>query len=310
MSTLYLLVPGLFDSPYPDVSGDHPNLDMLLSRSHHVVENEDNFESLLCSFFDVHALQGEDLPSAALMLSGEGGEPHSDYWAAVAPVHLHADRDRLLLSPLPCSAIEQADIDRLREAFNRHFGDDGLELFTDYPQRWYLRLRQQRKLTTASLTQVAGRSLDPFLPQGADAPWLRGLMNESQMLLHSLDIPSLNGLWMWGFGRLPQLLQSPFGELSGTHPLLRGLQLHSATACRGDDRLLVADACQQALESGSRRLWIEAVESLDALLAGELKALSTGGLGQITLLDGAGLRFEFRPWMRFRWWRKPYPGNP
>ena len=306
MLTQYLLVPGLFEPPDSEYDGHFPHLDMLLSRSDHVVEKEDSFESFLCSHFDVSPPPNQDLPSASLMLSGEGGAPQSDNWAVVAPVRLHVDRDRLLLFPVLLENIERSDVDRFREAFNQHFCDDGIELITDFPRHWYLRLQQPRQLTTSSLAQVAGRTLDPFLPGGADAGWLRRLLNESQMLLHSLDIAALNSLWIWGVGQLPEAVHCPFGELSGDNLLLRGLQANADPGCRGEARLMVKDASLQAVESGDQQQWLQAMEDLDAIIEKLLKALSNGSIRKIILQDGSGNSFHYRSFMRFRLWRREF----
>lgn len=308
MLTQYLLVPGLFEPPDPEITGHFPNLDMLLSRSDHVVEKNDDFESLLCSHFDVESPPNQDLPSAPLMLSGEGGEPQTESWAVAAPACLHVDRDRLLLLPMAVEDIERFDVDRLREAFNRHFRDDGIELLTDFPRHWYLRLQQPRELTTSSLAQVAGRTLDPFLPSGKDSGWLRGLMNESQMLLHGLEIPGLNGLWIWGVGQLPEAVHSHFGEISGDNPLLRGLKANAAPApgSHDGDRMMVNDAPLQAVQSGDQPQWLVAMEDLDAAVGELLQELRAGEIRQIILQDGSGSSFYFRPFMRFRLWRSPF----
>lgn len=306
MPTQYLLAPGLFEPPDPEFDGHFPHLDMLLSRSDHFIEKKANFESLLCSHFDVVPPAGQDLPSASLMLSGEGGEPHSDNWAVVAPVRLHVDRDRLLLIPLSLEDLECSVVDRLREAFNQHFGDDGVELITDYPRHWYLRLQKPRQLTTSPLSQVAGRTLDPFLPGGADAGWMRRLLNESQMLLHSLDITGFNSLWIWGFGQLPQAVRSHFGELSGDNLLLHGLQVNAVPGSRGKARLMVKDASQRAVESGDQQQWLQAMKDLDGSIEVLMKELSNGGIRKIILQDSSGNSFHFRSLMRFRLWRSRF----
>ena len=308
MLTQYLLAPGLFEPPDTEFDGGFSHLDRLLSRSDHVIDKQQSFESLLCSHFDVAPALNRDLPSASLMLSAEGGEPRSDNWAVVAPVRLHVDRDRLLLIPLPLEEIECPDVDRLREAFNQHFSDDGVELITDFPRNWYLRLQQPRQLTTSSLAQVAGRTIDPFLPGGADARWLRRLLNESQMLLHSLDIPGFNSLWIWGVGELPQVVSCPFGELSGDNLLLRGLQNNAVSGCRGRDRMMVKEAPLQAVASGDQQHWLQAMEDLDATVEELMQELSSGGMRKIILQDGSGNSFHFRALMRFRLWRRDF--NP
>ena len=306
MPALHILAPGLFESPQPAEPCRFPALDMLLSRSDHLHQGEVGFEALLCSLFGLHAETGRDLPTAALMLLAEGGDPREHCWAAVAPAHLHVDRDRLLLAPMNPAALCSADIARLREAFNRHFEEDGVELLTDRPRNWYLRLRQPRELSTSPLADVAGRTLDPFLPRGRDAAWLRGLMNEAQMLLHELAIANLNSLWFWGSGRLPAAVCCRFGKINGDNLLLRGLQAHAAPPCSGGDRLVLVDEPLLAVQRGDQQLWRRAMQQLQEVVGDGLAALSRGEIDSITLQDGSGGSFHFRRSMRYRWWRRPY----
>jgi hypothetical protein len=306
MPALQILAPGLFEAPQPAEPCRFPALDMLLSRSDHLQRGEVGFEALLCSLFDLHAETGRDLPTASLMLLAEGGDPRQHCWAAVAPAHLHVDRDRLLLAPVDPAALRSEEIARLRDAFNRHFHEDGVELLTDRPRNWYLRLRRPRELLTSPLADVAGRTLDPFLPRGQDAAWLRGLMNEAQMLLHELAIANLNSLWFWGSGRLPAAVSCRFGQISGDNLLLRGLQAHAVPPCSGSDRLVLLDGPLLAVQRGDQQLWRRAMQQLQETVAAGLAALSRGEVDSITLQDGSGASFYFRHWMRYRWWRRPY----
>lgn len=306
MPALHILAPGLFEAPLPAEPCRFPALDMLLSRSDHLTQGEGGYEALLCSLFDLHAEPGRDLPTASLMLLAEGGDPRQYWWAAVAPAHLHVDRDRLLLSPLDPAALCSEDIARLRDAFNRHFHEDGVELLTDRRRNWYLRLRHPRELLTSPLADVAGRTLDPFLPRGQDAAWLRGIMNEAQMLLHELAIADLNSLWFWGSGRLPAAVRCRFGEIRGDNLLLRGLQAHASPPCSGDDCLVVVDQPLLAVLRGDQELWRRAMQQLQEVVAEGLGALSRGEVDSITLLDGSGGSFHYRRLMRYRWWRRPF----
>jgi hypothetical protein len=156
------------------------------------------------------------------------------------------------------------------------------------------------------LADVAGRTLDPFLPRGRDAAWLRGLMNEAQMLLHELAIADLNSLWFWGCGRLPAAVRCRYGKITGDSLLLRGLQAHAAPPCSGGDRLVLVDEPLLAAQRGDQQLWCAAMQQLQEVVGEGLGALSRGEIDSITLQDGGAASFYFRRLMRYRWWRRPY----
>ena len=82
----HLLVPGLFEAPerFPQ-NFPTPNLDGILGHARPGTENSRGFEQILCSHFSLSANTGKDLPTGALSLLGDGGNPGEAVWANIAP---------------------------------------------------------------------------------------------------------------------------------------------------------------------------------------------------------------------------------
>jgi hypothetical protein len=91
------------------------------------------------------------------------------------------------------------------------------------------------------LSEVVGRNVDSFLPEGtAGADW-RFVTNEVQMLLHGAEVnrereargvPPINSLWFWGGGRAPTSLPGRFSKVYAGSVFSRGLAV--LTGLRAD----------------------------------------------------------------------------
>lgn len=315
--THHLLVPGLLEPPQALPDGvATPILDQILACGDHSSGNIVGFEQALCDHFQVRENDPElDLPVGALSLLGEGGEPGSYCWACVSPAHLYPDRDRLLLFPLPVSEIPDESIINIRDAFNVHFDDRGLKLFCYPDGRWYLRIGESRRMKTYPLTDVAGRSIDSFLPHGEDAAWLNSIVNEAQMLLHQLSgtihgSPNFNTFWIWGFGKLPGNCVSDFEAVLGKHPLLNGLAIKSGVPVQDGGQspahsvLQVDTAVHQAVLFSDMDAWCSAIVALDQLCEKLLDQSLANRCDQLILQDDLGNIFRYRHKMRWRFWRQ------
>ena len=250
MTIATLLVPGLFEPPDPESLTKTSLLDHLCARGELTRESARGYEELLAEAFGLET-GGIDIPSGALLANLQIEDGEGAQWACVAPVYLHVDRDRLILVPVE---QERIDSSRVRDSFNAHFADGGLVLHTPEEGPWLLRLAAQREVGTSSLDQVAGRSLDPFLPVGADAAWLRSLMNECQMLLHQLEVAEqCNSFWIWGFGTLPVLSSRPYG-IAGNSQLVKAfLDVCPESTTVSGSTLHVIETCMQGRHYGDHQ---------------------------------------------------------
>ena len=109
------------------------------------------------------------------------------------------------------------------------------------PQRWYLYLPEAPLISTVSPGEIAGQTIDPNLPHGRDAAVWHALMNEVQMLFHQHPVnaqreasgePTINSLWFWGEGRLPETVHRPHMQVATDHPLAMGLARFTQTPRR------------------------------------------------------------------------------
>jgi hypothetical protein len=308
----HLLVPDLF---LPDSAGagayqnlSFPALEMLLARGVSQRGAGMSLERWLAAAF--HVAPQYDLPLAALSLRGEGIDPADACWLQADPVHLKVQGDHLVLADSKSFDITRSETADMLAALNAHFLQDGIEFIAPVPQRWYARVRDEPRIRTTPTTEVAGRSIERFLPRGDDAARWRRLSNEAQMLLHSHPCNDaremrgklmINSVWFWGAGRLSRV----DGDVSyqvvySGHPLAvglastAGLEIESAPhssaelikAHRGEPRdralLVVLEALRDALNDV--QAWRRALGELEARwFAPLLEALKRGDVKKVTL---------------------------
>jgi len=236
----HLLVPDLFwpasagNEPYRGL--ELPALETLLARGRRLRTPGASLERWLAG----HYRLADALPLAAYSLRGDGGDPGEDWWMCADPVNLRFHGDRLLLADASRLAITPDESRECLAALNTHFSDEGISFVAPRPERWYLRTAHETRLQSAPTSEVAGRNVEAFLLQGDESARWRKLMNEAQMVLHQQPCndfrerqarPAVNGIWVWGPGRLQQLAASYEG-LWSDHPLAAGLAAASGAAAR------------------------------------------------------------------------------
>lgn len=283
----------------------------------------------LAGAFGVRPQPGADLPSAALCLSAVSRvEPASVCWYHADPVHLRADRDRLLLFAGPGLGVSAEEAAALAEAFNAQFAPDGLALRVPHPGRWYLQVRERPDLQTRPLHSVVGRPLEALLPSGRWARAWSRWQTETQMLFHAHPVnaererrgrPLLSGLWTWGGGTLPKVTQGP-DLMIADHPLALGLAATAGTPVAGLGALDAADhrliyepergsvlvfwdrAWWPALEGG-QGAWADAIATLETRVRVLLSDLESARIRSLTIDDGASLRLALTRGALRRFWR-------
>ncbi len=264
----------------------------------------DSVDSLL-AFFD-------DLPTPGpLAACAEGLAPDYFYYRA-APVHLRADRDRVLLFGLDRRRINAAEALEIANSFNELYqgSDFQLQVFNGH---WTLRTSGPIGPELPELAAVTGRYLDTAL--GADLkgrPW-RQLLNETQMLLHehpvnqaraANDVPVINGLWFWGGGYyLPPEQPPVIQRVIADNPLGRGIARytqaqwysadpsHLAECDRDSTTLVVLDRAENAMNAADIGAWEEAVRDFDVRWATPLEQVAKRCGGRMALLTGGSRQF-------------------
>ena len=308
-------------------AGEFPNLAWLLARANSAPAAGDSAESLLANCID-------GLPAPGpLVAAGHGLAPDSHCYRA-APVHLRADRDRLLLFAGEALEPDPEDALRLVDEFNAAFAEDGLSL-TVADGDWLLFAKAPPGPDLPPLTRVAGQYMDTVLPTDAAArPW-RQLLNEVQMMLHEHPVnqareargeAAINGLWFWGGGPSAAPAVPLPGAVIGTDALSRGLTRPGDAALAGiealaghhdamassnpagsQSALMVWTDAEAALTGGDAPGWLDALQRFERDVAGPLAPMAARGQLGLRLFCGNGLVYTLGAGARWRFWRRPGP---
>ena len=329
---LRILCPGLLgpvggpQSALDPLLGPLPALDRLLDRADRESTQGDDPLEILAAAFGLAPPAGGDLPSAALSrLADAPDRPPQGFWLHADPVHLRADRDRLLVFAGPRLGIEAEEASGLAAAFNVHFASDGLALEVTDPGRWYLHAEVPPEIVTTPIHRVAGGPADPHLPRGPGAGVWTRLQTEAQMLFHDHPVnrvresagrPLISGLWTWGGGVLREVAAAGHRLVVADHPLARGLARAAGAEARPIDGwrpggspapaevLMFWDRPWWPAIDGDTDGWRSAVVALDAWLAAPLEMLRRGALRALVLEDGRGTRFVATRGGLRRFWRR------
>jgi len=328
---LSLLVPGLL-GPLPAaargweaLAAPSPALVAILARGRRGGGRAENYYALIDSLFE--RTPAAPLPAAALSLLGEHGQAEPGHWLRADPVHLRADRDRVVLFGGPRIQLDVAEATALVEECNRFLAQDGLSLHAPHPNRWYLRCEQPTRLDADPTVSLIGRYVDSHLPRGADARRWLSLLTELQMLLHGSGInlsregrgqPSVNSVWLWGEGALPDTVRASWSRVFADEPVLRGLgRLGGAAVAAppsqlgdiepGDDTLVCLLGAHEALLLDDLERWRGALDQLERdWLTPALARLRRGELDQLELIaESGGWRLRRGDLRRF--WRRLGP---
>jgi hypothetical protein len=319
---LELVLPGLLgggsDRPLPA-------LELLLARGRRAEGPCEDLESWLFRGFDV---KSETLPAGALAALALGLEPGERFWLRADPVHLRADRDRLLLFPSPAFALASEESAQLAGALERHFS--GLfELKALRPDLWVIATADETPLGAKAPLELVGQNVDSNLP---GKRW-HALLNEIQMALYQHPVntereargePVVNSVWLWGGGRLPRAAASRWKSVAASDPVALGLARlsgarHGLARASADEwldgapadgrHLVVLDAARAPRALGDAAGLARALHALEERwFAPLLSALRSERIGMVTLhAPEAGLSFETIRGDLRRFWRRPRP---
>jgi hypothetical protein len=329
---LRFLIPALFE-PLEQLraSGGHlSGMDTaaaLLARADRLPGPDDELERVLCDAFGLTPSADADLPVAALTRLADTGHGDDAFWLRADPLHLRADRDRLLAFGGAALELSQQEAAALVGELNAHFQADGWTLEAPHPARWYLRLSEDPGIRTTAVAEVLGKDVDRLLPTGPDARRWHGLLNEVQMLLHSSAVnaaredsgtPAVNSVWFWGGGRMPHVVDSPWDGVWSDEPLAKGLAMRGGVAC-GDlpagaeawlaasapgSHLLVMSRLRDAALSGDLSAWSREVEALARDWLEPLRrALMRGSLERLEVVTCDGQLYRIGRRQLWRFWR-------
>ena len=310
-----------------------PALSALLARSRASHCATQSLEEALCRCF------GHEVSSAlgAFRLLGEMGsetENATARWLCADPAHLRFHQERLILADAQQLAIQPEEARQLLAALNAELPEIG-RFYAATPERWYLQLANPdlSTLTAPPLATVAACGVDEILPEILEDRQWRRQFTAIQTVLHAHPLNrqrddagrlTINSLWLWGDGHLPERQESVFDGLWSTHPLARGLARAAgvarhplpldaaqflAHAARGTQQLVVLEDLMSPVQYENTEAWHEALLSLENRWFAPLKrALATGKIKQLHLQAPclhAALAWDCRPADRWKFWKKP-----
>jgi len=344
-ASLTLFVPGLLQrlcERNPPECPSLPTLQRVMSRARASAFPTDSANHALLQLFGCGSSAA--VATAALSRLGDGvapdraadGDGDGGHWLRADPVHLYTDRDRLLLFDARQLDIQQQEADAIGDHLASFFDEDGMQLYTPRPDRWYLHLPATPSLQTSALEQVSGRDLLQYMPGGEQGGEWRRRLNEVQMLLfeHAINQrreqhgrPTINSLWFWGNGELPAAPKRRFTQVYSDHPVGLGLARLTSTpterlpdgagqwlehfADNGDaqgEYLIQLDAIRDAHTLGSATDWSHALTGFEQhWLRPLLTAVSDRHLSRLRLIPANQRQYQIdRATMR-RWWRRSHP---
>jgi len=333
LQNLHLVVPGLL-GPMPTLDQVHPEpgfkpLEKWLARSNHQACPQGDLESVLFNLFGIPTGDSRNLPTAAYRRLGDGGAADSRYWLQLTPVYLRPDQDRLLLFDVEDLDLMLPEAQGLAKLFNDHFVDEGWQVEVRHPHRWYLPLEQEPDLKTYELTDVFGRNMDLFLPEGEEGIRWHGVLNEIQMLFYTAELNEqreqsgkgpVSGLWLSGGGRSTGRPQTGLGAVYGDSVLLRGLasaagkplaalpeQADSLLDSDGGDILVCYEQLRRSVLCADPYAWSEQVALLQRWVEPLVLAVRQKRLETLHLYPCNGQQYSIDRGTLRRFWKRPRP---
>jgi hypothetical protein len=216
----------------------YPALHRFRSRSRPCPVLGDSIEAVLLDKFGVK--RQRDWPIAPFARLGDGEQPDRAHWLCADPVHLHADRDALVLVDASRFALDATEAAALVGTLNEYFAAERIEFAAPTAKRWYVKVPHTPDMETVPLREAAGRSVGELLPRGSDALAWHRRFNELQMVLHDHPVnqerearaePAVNSTWFWGGGTLPDRIASNWVHVWSRDALARGLSIAAGILC-------------------------------------------------------------------------------
>lgn len=334
---LELVVPALFAAQdLPPAS--MPALELLLARGRRTDSPAGNLETWLWRAFGFKQSAAENLsiPAGALTALAHGLEPGAHQWLRGDPVHLRADRDRLLLMPSQAFAVSAEEARALTDALAPLLSGK-FTLHPLQPDQWCVRVEDENDFNNRNgiaadarpPIDLAGADIDPHLPP---KPW-HPLLTEIQMALYEHPVntarerrgdPVINSVWLWGAGKLPRAANGPWQSVSAGDSVASGLARSAGIRHRAPGagarewlgrapqegrHLVVLDDLRGVQALGDMEGMARRLQALEAnWFAPLLAALKAGRIGMLTVhVPDAAVSFEAVRGDLHRFWRRPRP---
>ena len=260
---------------------------------------------------------------AALRYLGQTGAAPAAWIAAADPVHMETCIDHIRIHALPPAAVSPADLEVSFERLQKALGHDPDEqaetvdalAFRTVGETGYIESRAA-PLETPQVSGLAvnGREPSPFMPDGTDGDGgqrFHRLHSEVQMVFHDASLlaahpergnVAVNGLWIWGGGRLPVVSDSELPALFSDDDLVSGYW-----RAAGAEPKTLPDDLRDCVTSGGAPFVVVSVRRDPNAVQQAIDLLKAGELSRLALLLEGDLVVELSRADRFRFWRRPDP---
>jgi len=242
-------------------------------------------------------------------------------WLGAHPAHVRPEiNGARLMAYGQALALDASQCEALLRPLRPLFGDAGMLIDAPSPSRWYLRLAPGAQLPSfAGPDEALGADLFEHLPGSTDASsadgrrW-RALLSEAQVVLHNhplnatraaAGLPTVNSLWFWGAGRLPDHVRSAYDQVASdddallAFAALAGVEVAPLpTSYPGGDGAAVFDLRRARDLSRLQADWLDPL----------LDALGQGRVVQVSLDFADGVAYRLARAHRWRFWRRPLRG--
>ena len=307
-----------FASSLAQAQGSLPGLRKAISRGDR--ERFSNQSVALCHLFGFDFDNLHDIPVATLRASGNGFDSSTGYWLCADPVHLHPDLDHVVLFDKQHFKLSANELSHLVEGIKELLVDSGIETWIGHDLSLYFRLEDIPAVNFTPLSEVVGKNILPYLPEGEDAAKWTLLSNEIQMQLtqnkvneqreHEGEV-AINGLWFWGGGfLLPKRYDRQFDTVMSDDVFIKGLanfrdislastQKHFSDIALERKTLVCAGTNSESPEEYLKTL----LEVEQNWLSPALAALKKKQLGSLTLFSG-NMRISLNRKSLGRFWKR------
>ncbi len=214
-ASIELIIPGLFKLPLHEFDSgflgrELPALNYILRYATRVNNQVYEFEPMLTESLGLSGIQCLPLAHAYRDKSSTGDAAH----LLCQAVHLKPDMRSAIVLPLDNTKETKDDINLIINDLNNIFNVDCyIKAVSD--RLWLIHLKQcEAPDNYPHYLSVLGKKADQYLEQSKQRmPWYQ-LINEIQMFMHAHEINqmrlkkgllSINSLWCWGGGQLPEL---------------------------------------------------------------------------------------------------------
>ncbi len=304
----------------------YPSLEWILARSRCVHSQPQTVDAFLFNLFVNDKIS--HAPAAVLR--------HSDSPALCAdPIHLKADTSDLYLHPCGHIRLDLAERQEMEALLNSHLSESGWEFVFTPAGGGVIKLDKTLTVSTTPLSEVSGKGITQYLPEGEHAQVLQRLMNEIQMLLHHAEfnkarvangqLPA-NAVWLWGEGSLPKLQTHGYtrvvgsGEIEKSLSDLTGIPFAAAInkqavlpeikqlLTRGESQLIILRNLVRSVQEDDYYTWSEVMKKIDTDLFAPIKQqLQQGKIKNLRIMIEDGYYFDFKKTGRFNFWQRSQP---